>query len=430
MAVLCEFTKISLPHGEQFDSIEIKNQIIPANREPKLIESFQNVKINNNVLAVKFSNCIVTKVSQGLTKIFPNLKILIINNSKLKKISKSDLAEYKNLEKFICEENDIEFLPGDLFEGFENLEFISFSMNKLKDIAPNILDGLTSLKHVNFKNNPKFNKYYSIYPVYNPNATLDDVKNQIFEKYYSNIENVKNMMQKYEQEIQNLKKPDENSTQQEKSSELSSVTDSDYSKLIHRLQTGIFGDLEAYILNESTKDFLIQIDDRVFPVHKFLLAARSPTLAEILKNNPEVENLNLVDISVEIFEIILKFLYTDELPDDDGTKFMHLFVAAGKLKIEELKNYAGNKVIEQIDDENALEILNLSNRYKIFELREKAFEEIKKKYSNIEMNDEWAKDPEKLARIIQNYKMKEEAKRKYEEEIRTLDEQFQNTMTN
>ncbi|KAL7013176.1 hypothetical protein ACKWTF_015234 [Chironomus riparius] len=80
-------------------------------------------------------------------------------------------------------------------------------------------------------------------------------------------------------------------------------------------------------------------------IHEFLLAARSPILAEILKSNPEVENLNLVEISVEIFKIILKFLYTDELPGGNGTNVLNLFAAAGKLKIEELKNFLGTKLL-------------------------------------------------------------------------------------
>ena len=60
------------------------------------------------------------------------------------------------------------------------------------------------------------------------------------------------------------------------------------------------------------KDFSIKIEDREFKVHKFLLAARSPTLAEMIKNNPDADELQLVDISVEIFEKILKYLYVSK----------------------------------------------------------------------------------------------------------------------
>jgi hypothetical protein len=284
----------------------------------------------------------------------------------------------------------------------------------LKLIEPNILDGLNNLEYVNFAKNTNYNSCYSLYPVYEPNSTLDELKADLYENFYAKFP----FLEDLKQEVQNLKE--------------TKVKVASLEETIENLKTQSFlsSDVEAFIQDESTKDFKIIIEGQEFPVHKFLLAARSPTLAELLKNNPEVENLNLVDISVEIFEKILKFLYTDELPGDDGTNFLHLFAAAGKLKIEELKNYAAAKIIDKIDPENAFEVLNQSHKYKVTVLWEKAFEEIKKKYKNIEIKDEWAKEPEKLLRIVQNFKLKEDAKRKYEEEIRKLDEQFESSMIN
>ena len=77
--------------------------------------------------------------------------------------------------------------------------------------------------------------------------------------------------------------------------------------LTNHFQKGLIGDLRRFMQNENIKDFTIIIDEKEYLVHKFLLAARSPTLAETFSNNPGVDSLNLVDISVEIFEIILKF---------------------------------------------------------------------------------------------------------------------------
>ncbi|CAG9811163.1 unnamed protein product [Chironomus riparius] len=138
-------------------------------------------------------------------------------------------------------------------------------------------------------------------------------------------------------------------------------------------------------------------------IHKFLLAARSPILAEILKSNPEVENLNLVEISVEIFEIILKFLYTDELPGDNGTIVLHLFAAAEKLKIEKIKNFAGTKLINTIDQENALNILKLSNKYEHEELRQKSFNKVKKMYPKCDFKDFHKTNFELMMKIIEQF---------------------------
>ena len=65
-------------------------------------------------------------------------------------------------------------------------------------------------------------------------------------------------------------------------------------------------DFKNFSLSE---DFTIKIDEKEFKVHKLILAARSPTIAEMIENNLDANELNLVDLSVEIFEKILEFIY-------------------------------------------------------------------------------------------------------------------------
>ncbi|XP_070502924.1 repetitive organellar protein-like isoform X2 [Chironomus tepperi] len=179
-------------------------------------------------------------------------------------------------------------------------------------------------------------------------------------------------------------------------------------------------DILGLIKDESTKDFHIQINDHNFPVHKFLLTARCPTLSEILKNNPGIENLKLLDIPVDIFEVILKFLYTDELPGEDGMNYFHLFAAAGKLKIHKLIEYAATKIHNQINTDNALEVLRISSNYGLNDLKQKSFKIVQKKYENIELKDDLMDNPEKLIKIIVMFKQKEEAVKKFDDELKKL----------
>jgi len=113
----------------------------------------------------------------------------------------------------------------------------------------------------------------------------------------------------------------------------------------------------------------------------------------------------------------LKFLYTDELPGDDGTNFMHLFAAAEKLEIDELKNFAASKIIVMIDQDNALEIFKLSNKYGHEELSKKAFNEFKKLYPSCKFKDEWITNTEIVVKVIEQLKQAEEAIRKLEKEF-------------
>ncbi|CAG9811182.1 unnamed protein product [Chironomus riparius] len=168
-----------------------------------------------------------------------------------------------------------------------------------------------------------------------------------------------------------------------------------------KIKEGLTADFKLYIQDNSTKDFQVQVKDRTFSVHKFLLAARSPTLAELLKANPEANNLNLVDISVDIFEIILKFLYTDELPGDDGTDFLQIFTAAGTLKIRDLKDYAARKIIEVTDTENAMAIYNFGKQYGHDGMQQKAFEQLKRKYPDIILGGHYSSCVEVISGIFE-----------------------------
>ncbi|CAG9811134.1 unnamed protein product [Chironomus riparius] len=97
-----------------------------------------------------------------------------------------------------------------------------------------------------------------------------------------------------------------------------------------------------------------------------------------------------------------------------------LFAAVGKLKIEELKNHAAMMLIERIDDDNALNILKMSNKYEHAELRLSAFNKFKACHPKIEFKDEWAEDVDMLIKILDAFNMKEEAIRKAEEEFKKL----------
>ncbi|CAG9811141.1 unnamed protein product [Chironomus riparius] len=364
----------------------VESQLIPENQELNFNGQHEEGNTNEDVTR----NSTVNKVPQGLKNVFPNMKILWIMSSKLKKINKDDLKEYKNLTELRCSVNELEYLPGDLFDDFKDLKWIAFNDNNLRVVEPNILDKLDNLIYVDFRNNPQ----------------------------YGNIQNGCKKLKKSQQnlikdnqQLQNTKLRLETELEQEKLKNI---------KLVSQLQSGFFTDFRNFIDDDTTKDFLVQIEDHDFPVHKFLLVARSPTLAEIFKTNPEVENLNLVDISVETFGIILKFLYTDELPGDDATNILHLFAAAGQLKIEELKDFAAMKMINQINEDNATEVLNLSNKYENQMLRKKAFDVIRDKHLDIRFNPDWAANVEKMTKVLNYIKKREEMMRALQAEFEEL----------
>jgi BTB/POZ domain len=183
---------------------------------------------------------------------------------------------------------------------------------------------------------------------------------------------------------------------------------------LKKYESGAPGDMQLAIQNEKLKDFTIIVDNFEFKVHKFLLMARSPVIAEMIVKNPDASMLQLLDISKPTFEEVLKFIYDDTLPTNiDITR--DIFIISGRLKIEKLKNFAARKLINQVDEKNSFEMLVLANMYKHHGLRLRAFEELKKLFPEVELKQELAKEPEKV-RMLLDTKHKWEKMTEYIEE--------------
>ncbi|CAG9803021.1 unnamed protein product [Chironomus riparius] len=408
--LIVEFGNLPFSNGDSYYSCLISNQNIKENIPVKINGNHQIGNSNKDVVNVWINKCTVTKIPKGITFMFPNIKVLEIKNSKLPAIHKNDLAEYKSLEKFCCIENPISYLPGDLFEGFEKLEWIEFYGNSLLIIEPNILNGLHGLKYVEFSRGGPQDKRFSLYPRLSSNANVKEIKDELERKYpqkLKDVQKLENLIKKLKIENDKLKKES-----QEQAAKI--VTP------VLEPKSELFDDLKKFLHNDKHKDFTVKIMDEEIRVHKFLLAARSPILAEMLLKAPDAENLNLVEISSTTFKQILRYIYTDELPTDSKINFLDLFAASGRLKMKALQDFAGMKISIKINTDNVLDIFELSVKYGHESLKQKAFNEIKQKYSKFHLKDELLFQPEKLMKIVQSLKKKEEEMRLFEKEFETL----------
>lgn len=366
----CSFNDADWHHKKNVYTCKINDQLILEQPIFELFGEHTNGKSWNDVEAVNFVNCTISRVPQGLMKILPNFKILQIYNSKINSIEREDFVEYSELLNLSLCKNDIEYLSGDLFNDMKNLQIIWITdSKKLQIIEPTILNGLDNLKCINFSNNLCIDMFYDSIKE-RGNSKLHEIKYEFFEKF----------------------------------------SKSPWKKMFEinrRLKNEII-ELKNVIRNEKFKDFVIVVGHKEFKVHKLLLTIHSPVLAEMIENNIDAECLNLVDISEEIFQEILNFIYTDELPKSANVDFMHLLAAAGRIKIEKLKTFAVEKLIPKINDENAFEILNLSIKYECKDLQRKAFEVIKNMIGEGTLADDLANQPERLRKLLEFKKKKDD----------------------
>lgn len=170
-------------------------------------------------------------------------------------------------------------------------------------------------------------------------------------------------------------------------------------KIIEVKPNGFNDDLQKFLSLDEFKDFKIKINNREFKIHKLIFAARSELFAEMIKANPEAEDLELQDISVDTFECVIEYVYTDKPPRTQN--LIEVFAAAGLLKIKGLKNIAAGLLILSINNEadlkNLFKIYNFAHKFEHGKLRLKAFEGIKKQITGSKLMDE----PEELRKIVE-----------------------------
>jgi hypothetical protein len=103
-------------------------------------------------------------------------------------------------------------------------------------------------------------------------------------------------------------------------------------------------------------------DDTVhLEAHRTVLAARSPVMARMLRDSPRVV---LSDEYASILDRFRRYLYTDELPPEvEPQDAMLMLKLADYLEVVGLKSAAEKMILSEIDDDNALTLLEMACTY-------------------------------------------------------------------
>lgn len=125
---------------------------------------------------------------------FSNLRVLVINHSKLKAISSVALKSLRLLSHLDLRSNEITVLESYLFQNNEQLKYIWLSNNKIQYIYPEAFNGLQNLKLVDLTGNVCYS--------FNSTSIQDLQKIQTrsictleFAEIYGEIQKLKNLME-------------------------------------------------------------------------------------------------------------------------------------------------------------------------------------------------------------------------------------------
>lgn len=365
MEVFCVVKwKVQKDGLKRASAIEIKRQVIDRPTWKKnIVFVGVKVEVESDVQKIFFKNCVMKKLPEGLSETFPNLELISVKNCGLQEISRKDFTGFENLREVLIENNELTTLSGDVFADHAEISRISFKSNKLCHIDVNLIATLPNLKSADFCGNMRINYKF-------PNSLSTKLHKFGFENDTSPH------LKKLEKKIRKMGTFD-------------------------CIRTGgLQQDIRQFLASDDFRDLTITIDDKKFKVHKFLFTARSPVIRKTLK--PETEEMSL-QMSVEIFEKILSFIYDETFPSDDDN-MLDVYVAAANLEISELKTFTAEKLMESINEDNAFSIFGSAHRFGNNDLKMKAFEHIRSVFPEYDLPDELAECPEDVRKLLASKK--------------------------
>ena len=169
-----------------------------------------------------------------------------------------------------------------------------------------------------------------------------------------------------------------------------SVTNDALSKHYHQGQ--LSQDLGLLFTSNEYADITIVCGDEKFKCHKNILASRSPvfkTMFDADMKEKEAGSVEIKNMTPEVLENMLKYIYTSEAPDID-TLTEDLFAAAEQYQLEKLKELCEAKLCSKIEVANCIEILVLADLYQATTLKVTALKFVADNIGNMDAS-EWKK---------------------------------------
>jgi len=130
----------------------------------------------------------------------------------------------------------------------------------------------------------------------------------------------------------------------------------------------------SLLWDESSSDFLIVCGEESFPVHRMVLEARSCYFQGLLKSSfveSEIGKVEIKDMASETVKAVIEYIYTGKFKALES-RAAELLVAADRFHLNLLKNYCAEWLISNLNQDNAVDLFVLADKYNAVNLRLKA----------------------------------------------------------
>ncbi|XP_057324129.1 speckle-type POZ protein-like [Microplitis mediator] len=127
----------------------------------------------------------------------------------------------------------------------------------------------------------------------------------------------------------------------------------------------LIDDIEELYNSKANSDVTIVVGDKEFQAHKLIMMARSPVFSAMFDHEmieKKSKQVSIPDISPEIFEKVLKYIYTDQVTDLDVVA-ADLLEAADKYQLLSLKKMCEHSLCSTLNCQNAVKRIILADRH-------------------------------------------------------------------
>jgi len=152
-------------------------------------------------------------------------------------------------------------------------------------------------------------------------------------------------------------------------------------------------DLGQVLANKefSFSDIQLNCQEKVFPCHQFILAARSPVFKAMLQadmKEKQTKEIFIEDFNSKTVAEMLYFMYTGDISlDDMGDVASDLLRVAAKYQLDDLKEMCEEKLVSNLSVENSIESLVLGDSHNASKLKRMALDLIAKNMKKIVKTD-------------------------------------------
>lgn len=346
--------------------------IVKANTRIGVLKGVHKAgKSNKDVTAISLTKTFVEFVPRGLNVHFENVEILEIDEGGLRKLSPRDLIGLEGLKEIYLTSNCLTSLPDNLLRNLRKLEKISFAFNKLEFLSADIFASIpeNQLTFVDLRN--KKTMLDALFDASDPKSlTFKQLTKMISEKF-------KNPSESFFQSVREKRSFSDNFT-------------ANLLKSFRELWT-----------SKRMSDFTIVVGEIEFPVHKNVLGIQSSFFSAMFESEVEetrTGQMTIEDFSAEAVEEFLRHFYTGEIPNVTNT--MELFALSSKYNLPALMSVCEELILENIDELNAIDVLNLGNLFNSSDMKALAYNEIQRIRPGLKLTNEFMNKPEELMDLL------------------------------